>query len=128
MPKISVIIPCYNVEKCLEECLDSVLKQTFNDFEVICVEDCSTDNTLDILQKYKNKLSIHVVHNDANKGQAESRNIGLKLAKGDYIYFLDSDDIITPNCLEILYNKISSYGTNKGISARANRFFLYHLQ
>ena len=107
MPKISVIIPCYNVEKCLEECLDSVLKQTFNDFEVICVEDCSTDNTLDILQKYKNKLSIHVVHNDANKGQAESRNIGLKLAKGDYIYFLDSDDIITPNCLEILYNKIS---------------------
>ncbi|MBR5130206.1 MAG: glycosyltransferase family 2 protein [Alphaproteobacteria bacterium] len=103
-PKISVIIPCYNVENFLKECLDSVFKQTFQDFEVICIDDCSSDKTKEILEQYVH--NIQVIHNPENKGQAESRNIGINQAKGDFIYFLDSDDTISENCLEILYSKM----------------------
>lgn len=107
MPKISIIIPCYNVEEYLEECLDSVFKQTFKDFEVICVEDASTDDTKKILQQYGVKYkNIHIIYNAQNQGLAISRNIGLDAAKGDYIFFLDSDDSISKSCLSSLYQRI----------------------
>lgn len=105
-PLISVIIPCYNVEKYLKQCLDSVLAQTFHDYEIICIEDCSTDNTKIILKEYARKYKFQVVFNQANQGLAESRNMGLTYAKGEYIYFLDSDDTISEDCLEILYHQI----------------------
>ncbi len=105
MAKVSVIIPVYNVEKYLKECLDSVVNQTLKDIEIICVDDGSTDNSGAILDEYASKDSrIKVVHNE-NKGVGNARNTGLGLATGDYIYFLDSDDYIELNALEKLYNK-----------------------
>jgi glycosyltransferase involved in cell wall biosynthesis len=106
-PCISVIIPCYNVQSFLPQCLDSVLSQTFENFEIICIEDCSTDKTKDILCDYaKQHNRIRVFYNKKNMGQAISRNIGIKMSNAEYIYFLDSDDTISSDCLKILYDKI----------------------
>lgn len=107
MPKISVIIPCYNVQEFLPECLNSVLAQTFTDFEIICIEDCSTDNTKKILTEYAKKhKNIRAHYNEQNQKQAICRNIGMNISKGQYIYFLDSDDTISNDCLEKLYNTL----------------------
>ncbi len=107
MKKISVIIPVYNVEKYIEECIKSVLNQTFKDFEIICVDDCSTDNSIKTIEEYaKNDDRIKIVHHDINRGLAPARNTGMRNAAGDYIFFLDSDDYILPETLENLYNKI----------------------
>lgn len=107
MPKVSVIIPCYNVEQYIAECLDSVINQTFKDLEIICVEDCSTDKTKDILKQYAKKYKhITVIYNKTNQGLAVSRNIGTNKSKSKYIYFLDSDDYISKDCIEKLYDKI----------------------
>lgn len=104
---ISVVIPCYNVESFLAECLDSVLCQTFQSTEIICVEDCSADKTPDILRKYEKKYkNIRIIYNKKNQGLAISRNIGMDAAKGEYIYFLDSDDTISRSCLQDLYDKM----------------------
>ena len=101
MPEISVIVPVYNVEKYLRECLDSVLKQTFSDFEVICVNDGSTDGSPAILAEYAAKdLRIKTVTQE-NSGLSDARNTGMALAQGKYLYFLDSDDWIEPDTLEI---------------------------
>lgn len=105
MPRVSVIIPCYNVEKYLPECLDSVIGQTFSDIEIICVNDGSTDNTLNILEKYKKQDKRIKIINQENKGLAISRNIGLDKAHAEYVYFLDSDDYISRDCIEKLYNQ-----------------------
>ena len=102
--KVSVIIPVYNVELYIAECLDSVVNQTIMDIEIIVINDCSEDNSWKIVEEYANKDSRFVLEeNKVNKGLSETRNIGLKLAKGDYIYMLDSDDCICPNALEKLY-------------------------
>ena len=106
MPKISVIIPCYNVQDYLNECLDSVLNQTFKDFEVICINDGSTDNSLQILKEYSEKDNRIQLISRSNKGLGATRNEGVRRAKGDYLFFLDSDDWIDPQCLEKLYLKI----------------------
>ena len=103
MPKISVILPIYNVEKYLRRCLDSVLNQTFTDFEAICVNDGSPDKSLHILEEYAAKDSRIKIVTQENQGLSMARNNGLKVAKGDYIYFLDSDDAIHPKLLEIAY-------------------------
>lgn len=103
---ISVIIPVYNTEKYLHNCLNSLLKQTYEDFEVICIDDCSTDSSLEILEYYSKKdKRIKVLKNESNRGSGYSRNRGLDMAKGDYVFFLDSDDWISPNCFELLYSK-----------------------
>ncbi len=103
MVKISVIIPVYNVEKYLEECLDSIINQTFEDIEIICIDDGSTDNSLDILREYeKSDKRLSVVCQE-NSGLSITRNHGIKLAKGDYIYFIDSDDYLELTALEELY-------------------------
>ena len=92
MIKISIIIPVYNCEKYLEECLDSVLRQTLKEYEIICVDDGSTDCTIDILKKYAEQdFRIKVLH-QKNQGAGVARNLGLKHAEGEYIAFLDSDD------------------------------------
>lgn len=103
---ISVIIPVYNVEKYLHVCLNSVLKQSYQDFEIICIDDASTDSSLEILEYFAQKDSrIRIVQNESNMGPGFSRNRGLNRAKGKYISFLDSDDWFSPNALEILVNK-----------------------
>ena len=105
MPKISVIIPIYNTEKYLERCLDSVCNQTLSDIEIICVNDCSTDSSLEILKKYsRNDSRIKLINLEENKGVATARNIGIDIAEGEYIGFVDSDDYIDLNFYLILYN------------------------
>lgn len=100
-PLISVIVPVYNVEAYLCFCLDSVLSQTLQDFEVICIDDASSDSSYKILSEYAHKDSrIHVLRNGQNKGLSYTRNVGLDAATGTYIYFLDADDTIVPECLE----------------------------
>lgn len=103
MAKISIIIPVYNTGKYLKECLDSVLAQTFQDFEVICINDGSTDNSAQILKEYEKKDSRIKAITIKNQGVVNARNIGVANAKYDLIYPLDSDDIIAPTALEKLY-------------------------
>lgn len=106
MPKISIIIPVYNVEKFLNICLDSVVQQDFEDIEIICVNDCSTDNSIDILREYAQKdLRIKILNHETNKGLGPARNTGLNYATGDYVFFLDSDDYLCPGILGRLYKK-----------------------
>lgn len=102
-PEISIIIPCYKVEKYLRRCLDSVLAQTFQDWEAICVDDGSPDEYGNILDEYASRDGrIKVIHQE-NQGLSMARNNGKKLAMGDYIYFLDSDDAMHPQLLEVAY-------------------------
>ena len=103
MPKISVIIPVYNVEKYLPMCLDSVLAQTFTDWQAICVNDGSPDNCDKILAEYASLDKRIVVVNKENGGLSDARNVGMKHATGEYIMFLDSDDFIHPQTMEIAY-------------------------
>ena len=103
--KISVIIPAYNAEKYLTEALDSVVSQTMSDsdYEIIIVNDGSSDHTADILEKYKNLYSNITVINKENGGPSSARNAGLDIASGEYIYFFDADDLLINNSLEALY-------------------------
>ena len=103
-PKISVIIPVYNAELFINRCLDSIIEQTFSDFEVILVNDNSSDNCSVICNEYANKDNrIKAVHNSVNQGSSLSRKKGLENASGDYIQFIDSDDQVEKNMLERLY-------------------------
>jgi glycosyltransferase involved in cell wall biosynthesis len=107
-PKISVILPIYNVEIYLEECLDSILSQDLNAIEVICVNDGSTDNSLEILQRYAAKDSRIAIISKENNGAGSARNTGLQQANGEYIFIPDSDDyLLTTNALSLLYTTAS---------------------
>lgn len=100
---ISVIIPVYNTEKYVEETINSVLDNAFKNYEIICVNDGSTDHSLNILNEYAGKYDHIKVVNQENKGLSAARNIGFRTAVGKYIYFLDSDDKISPDALGSLY-------------------------
>ncbi|MBQ6099341.1 MAG: glycosyltransferase family 2 protein [Methanobrevibacter sp.] len=107
---ISVIIPVYNVENYLHVCLNSILKQTYRDFEVICIDDASNDSSLEILEYFHEKDSrIKILKNDSNRGQGFSRNRGLDVAQGKYVFFLDSDDWLSVNTFEILIKTSEKY-------------------
>ncbi len=104
--KVSVIIPVYNTEKYLEKCLDSVCNQTLSDIEIICINDASTDNSLDVLKQYAGKDSrIKIINFAENKGAAAARNAGIEIATGEYIGFVDSDDYIDIDFYEKLYTQ-----------------------
>ena len=105
MIKVSVIIPVYNVENYLRQCLDSVVNQTLREIEIICVNDSSTDNSLNILNHYAEKDPRIKVVTQPNGGAGAARNRGLSLAAGKYLSFLDSDDFFEPDMLELAYNK-----------------------
>jgi glycosyltransferase involved in cell wall biosynthesis len=103
---LSIIIPIYGVEKYLLKCIDSILTQTFSDFECILVDDCSIDNCPAICEDYAHKdTRIKVIHNNENIGSSLSRKTGLKKSSGEYILYIDGDDYIEPNMLEKLYFK-----------------------
>lgn len=104
-PKISVIIPVYNVEKYLSQCLDSVINQTLKEIEIICIDDGSTDSSLAILREYQSKDNRIKVITKENSGYGASMNIGLDTAKGEYIGIVESDDFIELNMYETLYQK-----------------------
>lgn len=106
-PKISIIIPSYNEEKNISRCLDSVLNQTFTDFEVLCVDDGSTDKTFDIIKKYSEKDGRIIPLKNPGKGVSSARNYGIDNSKGEYIGFVDSDDFIQPQMYEFLYRALT---------------------
>lgn len=107
MSKVSIIIPVYNSQKYLKKCLNSVCNQTLRDIEIIILNDASTDNSLDIIRCYEKMDSrIKIINVDKNLGPGALRNIGIKMADGDYIGFVDSDDYIEPNMYYELYNGI----------------------
>lgn len=100
-PIVTVLVAVYNAEKYIRKCLDSLIGQTLTDIQVVCVDDASTDNSLSILNEYAEKDSrIEVFAQSENSGIAKARNLGLIKARGEYISFLDSDDWLSPDCLE----------------------------
>jgi len=111
-PYISVIIPVYNVEKYLENCLESVINQTLSEIEIICINDGSTDNSLQILKDFaQNDKRIKII-NKGNSGQGAARNIGMQYATGQYISFIDSDDWIELNMYEKLYENAKNLNSD----------------
>ena len=112
-PMISVIIPVYNVEKYLKACLDSVLNQTFSDYEIICVNDGSADSSPAILADYQRK-GILVITQE-NQGLSVARNVGAAHARGQYVYFLDSDDTIHPQMLACLYAWVTRFDADLAV-------------
>ena len=107
MAKISVIIPVYNREKLLQPCLKSLQQQTFRDFELLLVDDCSTDQSRRVLQQFldQNKyIQGKIYSTPVNSGVSAARNVGIKNATGDYIFFIDSDDSLSEDCLKCLYD------------------------
>ena len=102
--KISVVVPIFNVENYIGPCLDSILNQTFKDFEVICVNDGSTDSSLDILKEYATKDSRIKIINKDNAGYGHTMNIGMDMASGEYFVIVESDDFILPKMFETLYS------------------------
>ena len=112
VPKISVIIPMYNSEKYIGECLESVLTQTFQDFEIIVVDNCSTDKSCEVVENYVKNFAnkIKLVRRKFNSGGcSEPRNDGVKISSGKYIFFMDSDDMIIKTALEELYNVAENF-------------------
>ena len=138
IPQISVVIPMYNVENYVGECLDSLLGQTFQDFEVIIIDDASPDNSYEICKKlYGVNEKVRIIRHEKNQGLGPARNTGIENARGKYIYFVDSDDAILPKALEILFNVAEKTGADVVHTSRyyrtpqdddktlnVNRFFL----
>lgn len=122
MPKISVIIPVYNVESYLPACLDSVDGQSFRDFELILVDDGSTDRSGTLCDEYAAEHPNTRVIHQQNAGLSEARNQGVAASSGEYIAFIDSDDYVAPDCLEYLLSLIEKYGVEISV-ARVQKFW-----
>ncbi len=113
MPRVSVIVPVFNTADYLHRCLQSICSQTLKDIEIICVNDCSTDNSLDILTYYANSDSrIKIINFNSNMGSAVARNEAIKIANGEFIGFVDSDDYIDQDFYEKLYTTSLNYKAN----------------
>ena len=110
-PEISIVVPMYNVEKYIETCIVSILNQTFENFELIVVDDCSTDRSAEIVRSF-NDPRIKIYQQIKNSGESASRDLGLTVSNGKYVYFMDNDDVLLPNCLEIFYNAIEESGAD----------------
>ena len=105
---ISVIVPVYNVESYVSQTIDSLIHQSLKDIEIICINDGSTDRSLDVLKtKYSNSSKVRI-YTQNNQGLSAARNNGARLAKGKYIYFIDSDGLLEDKALETLYNKLDA--------------------
>lgn len=116
MPKISVIIPAYNVEEYIAEMLDCILNQTMRDVEIICINDASTDETLHIMEAFsKIHSQIIVINNEKNQGAAYCRNIGLQRSRGRYICFLDADDLYASDMLRKEYDAVRKYNADMAV-------------
>lgn len=111
---VSIIIPIYNVAPYVEKCIRSVMTQTYRKLEVIIVDDCGTDNSMEIVKALigaydKDDIRFHILHHDKNKGPGAARNTGIDIATGKYVFFLDSDDFIIPICIEFLVKYAMHY-------------------
>lgn len=118
MPAISVIIPVFNTEPYLANCLASIYGQTFENFEAIVVDDGSTDGSADIARTIAEKDSRFRIVSQENKGLSEARNAGIEVAQGDWITFVDSDDMLAPNFLQALFDAIMETGADIACSAK----------
>lgn len=112
--RVSVIIPIFNVEPYIEACLQSVANQTMTDgVECILVDDCGTDESMQLVEQfvknYQGDITFSILHHDHNRGLSAARNTGIRAAQGEYIYFLDSDDEIVPDCLETLWGSVKEH-------------------
>lgn len=109
--KVSIVIPVYNVEQYIERCLLSVFNQSYQDIEVIIVDDCGVDRSMDIARRvsllFKEHLDIKFIRHEKNRGLSAGRNTGIDEASGEYIYFLDSDDVLTLDCIELMVQSLS---------------------
>ncbi len=112
MPLVSIIVPIYNVEQYLAECLDSLVNQTLKDIEIICVNDGSPDNSADIVREYIQADSRIKLIEQENRGLSGARNTGLKVAKGEYVYFMDSDDWLESDAMDICYQVAVTKGVD----------------
>ena len=104
MLKVSIVVPVYNVSAYIKRCLESIAAQSYNDIEVLFVDDCGTDNSVSLIKEFivESEMDCKLLHHSSNRGLSAARNTGLEAAIGDYVYFLDSDDDITPDCIESL--------------------------
>lgn len=109
MPRFSIIVPVYNVEKYLAECVSSVLNQTYKDYEIILVNDGSTDSSAQICNEYSEKYNFISVQHQTNQGLSEARNTGIRISTGEYLVFLDSDDFLKKDALEVLSGIIEKH-------------------
>ena len=112
--KVSIIIPVYNVESYIADCIQSVMRQTFQGpMECILVDDCGNDNSMsvveDMLSNYGGPIEFKVLHHEHNRGLSAARNTGTEAASGDYVYYLDSDDVISLDCLELMAKVVSNH-------------------
>lgn len=113
MPKISVIVPIYNVEAYVGDCLQSLIKQTLSDIEIICIDDCGKDKSMQIVKDFAARdKRIRIVKNWRNRGLSYSRNHGMRYARAPYIMFCDSDDMFMSDTCEKMYNAITESGTD----------------
>lgn len=127
---ISIVVPAYNAEKFIKKCIKSVIEQKFDDYELIIINDCSTDNTIKIIQEYADKCErIKVYSNEKNMGEGNTRNVGINNAIGEYIMFLDSDDYLFNDSLNYINDMIKKYdfdimtfplSTSENISSKHN--------
>lgn len=112
MPLVSIIVPIYNVEPYLAECLDSLVNQTLHDIEIICVNDGSPDCCADIVRDYMLRDERILLIEQENKGLSGARNTGLKVAKGEYVYFMDSDDWLESDAMDVCYQVAATKGVD----------------
>ena len=116
MDKVSIVVAVYNAEKTLKKCVESLLNQTYNNIEIILVNDCSKDNSLDICTEYsKTNENVKVISNEKNSGVSATRNNGINNSTGEYICFVDSDDYVEPDYLEELYETLVEYNAKLSI-------------
>ena len=115
MPLVSVIVPVYNTENYLNKCIDNLLNQDYPNLEIIVIEDASTDNSKQKLEKYKDAPNIKILYNKKNKGLAYSRNKGISNSNGEYISFIDSDDYVEPTFYTKIMNKMIKNNANVAI-------------
>lgn len=120
--KVSIIIPVYNVEKYIKDCLNSVILQTYNNIEIIVIDDGSTDRSYTICEEFLNQTDKLKIYSTQNNGVSMARNLGIKIATGKYIVFLDSDDLIEKNMIEKLVENMKKYNVDM---VACNYFYMY---
>ena len=120
MNKVSIIIPCYNVEKYISACIDSIINQTYKNIEIICINDGSTDSTGDIIKSYSDDRIVYI--EQKNSGVSKARNLGLSVANGEYITFVDGDDLIKIDMIEILVQKMHNYDCDVVFCSYAKKY------
>lgn len=109
---ITIIVPVYNVASYIEQCLLSIFHQTYKNIEVLIIDDCGKDNSMQLVEVFLNKIldaRFKVIHHSKNLGLSAARNTGIQESTGDYLYFIDSDDFISENCIETFVNLITKY-------------------